>query len=356
MIQAKLAQTILENLTIAVLWFNQQLRLQAMNPAAETLLEISAKQAKGQSVNELFPDMTLSGKPLVELMQHHRAVIEHGIRLRLPLARMITVDCSITPILDEHAQTHFLVEFTAIDQHLRIAREENLLLQQQAARNIVRGLAHEIKNPLGGLRGAAQLLERELPDPRLKEYTTIIIGEADRLQNLVNRMLVPNTATHKKWANIHQILIRVSQLIASETRECITIEHDFDPSIPEIWADADQLIQAVLNIMRNAVQAMNGIGDIILRTRITRQMSIGNKRHRLVIRLEIIDNGPGVPADMIDHIFYPLVTGHAQGTGLGLSIAQSLVNQHGGLIECTSKPGETVFTLWLPMEYGENGV
>ncbi|EIJ41174.1 signal transduction histidine kinase, nitrogen specific [Beggiatoa alba B18LD] len=356
MIQAKLAQTIFENLTIAVLWFDQQFRLQAINPAAETLLEISAKQAKGQLISELFPDMSLSGRSLLEVLQNHHTVIEHGIRLHLPLARLITVDCSITPLQDEHAKTYFLMELTAIDQHLRIAREENLLLQQQAARNIVRGLAHEIKNPLGGLRGAAQLLERELPDPRLKEYTTIIIGEADRLQNLVNRMLVPNTVTHKKWANIHQILLRVSQLIASEAGEGIIIEHDFDPSIPEIWADSDQLIQAVLNIMRNAVQAMNGIGQITLRTRISRQMNIGNKRHKLVVRLEIIDNGPGVPEDMIDHIFYPLVTGHAQGTGLGLSIAQSLVNQHGGLIECTSKLGETVFTLWLPMEYGENGV
>jgi two-component system nitrogen regulation sensor histidine kinase GlnL len=259
------------------------------------------------------------------------------------------VDCSITPVHDAELAQGVLIELIQIDQHLRITREENLLLQQQTVRNIIRGLAHEIKNPLGGIRGAAQLLARELTSDQHREYTDIIISEADRLQSLLNRMLVPNSLPHKRWTNIHRVLMRVSQLITSEVGTELEMFCDFDPSIPELLADADQLLQAVLNVVRNAVQAIGGKGVIKMRTRVQRQITLGRKRHKLVIRIDIIDHGPGIPANIIDQVFYPLVTSRAEGSGLGLSIAQSLINQHQGLIECSSQPGETIFTLWLPV-------
>jgi two-component system nitrogen regulation sensor histidine kinase GlnL len=214
----------------------------------------------------------------------------------------------------------------------------------------VRGLAHEIKNPLGGLRGAAQLLERELSDPSLKEYTGIIIGEADRLQTLVNRMLGPNTRPQRRSINIHQVVERVRTLAVAEAPPGVTIVRDYDPSIPDFMAEPDQLIQALLNIVRNALQAIGEQGEIILRTRSIRQATIGHHRHKLAARLDIIDNGPGIPPDMMESIFFPMVTGRPDGTGLGLPIAQDLVNQHHGLIECHSEPGKTVFTLLLPIE------
>ena len=230
------------------------------------------------------------------------------------------------------------------------------MAQHQAARAVVRGLAHEIKNPLGGLRGAAQLLERELSDESLKEYTRVIIGEADRLRNLVNRMLGPNTLPQKALINIHHVLERVRSVVLADTpvgalnaAPGVRIIRDYDPSIPDFQADRDQLIQAVLNIVRNAVQAVGDTGDITLRTRIQRQATISQQRYKLAVRIDIVDNGPGIPTDMLENIFYPLVTGRPEGTGLGLSIAQSLINQHQGLIECTSRSGQTIFTLLLPL-------
>lgn len=350
MIDATQAAYILDNLTTAVLWFDSALVLQTLNPAAEALLEMSAKQACGMPSKTLFPRTNSCHEALKRALKNRYCVTERGLRLRLFGARPITVDCTITPLVQEQQLRGLLVELSQIDQHLRMTREENLLLQQQAARSVVRGLAHEIKNPLGGLRGAAQLLERELPNANLREYTDIIIGEADRLQNLLNRMLLPNGASHKKPTNIHQIIIRVSQLINSEPEFRVKIEYDFDPSIPELHLDADHIIQALLNIMRNAAQALDGLGKIQVCSRIQRHMTLGGRYHKLLTRIDIRDNGPGIPAHLIDQIFYPLVTSRAEGTGLGLSIAQSLVNQHGGLIECSSQPGETVFTIWLPME------
>jgi two-component system nitrogen regulation sensor histidine kinase GlnL len=344
----QVAQQILDNMTTAVLWFDDQFKLFALNSSAETLLEISVKQAQGLPIQQILAHEKLTPDTLSQVVSKHYSLVERGLRLHFLGARTIAVDCIVTPVFEANQQ-HLLVELIQVDQHLRITREENLLLQQQAARNVIRGLAHEIKNPLGGLRGAAQLLERELPNAQLREYTDIIIEEADRLQSLLNCMLQPRAASHKRTTNIHQILIRVRQLLLSEIGDSLSINSDFDPSIPEFNADSDQLIQAILNIMRNAAQAMNGKGEINIRTRIHRQMTLGNKRHKLVLRIDIKDNGPGVPDDILDQIFYPLVTGRAEGTGLGLSIAQTLVNQHDGLIECDSIPGQTTFTLWLPV-------
>jgi two-component system nitrogen regulation sensor histidine kinase GlnL len=237
-----------------------------------------------------------------------------------------------------------------VDRQLRISREEQLIQQHQVSRDVVRRLAHEIKNPLGGLRGAAQLLEAELPDTALREYTQIIIEEADRLQGLVNRMLGPNKLPAYRSVNIHQALERVRHLVSAESGAQVDIRRDYDPSIPDITADADQLIQALLNIARNAARAVAGGGTITLRTRVQRQFTIGSHRHRLVAVVQIIDDGPGIPPELLERVFYPMVSGTDGGMGLGLSIAQSVINQHGGLVECRSRPGETVFTVLLPVE------
>jgi two-component system nitrogen regulation sensor histidine kinase GlnL len=264
----------------------------------------------------------------------------------------VTTSFSATPLLVNEAVSEILVELQQVDNHLRISKEEQLLTQQNTARLLIRGLAHEIKNPLGGLRGAAQLLDLELHDPELKEYTQIIIDESDRLQGLMDKMLGPNKLPNKKALNIHEVLERVRQLIQAESSGSLTIKNDYDPSIPDIFADKDQLIQAILNIARNAMQAMEGKGNIIFKTRIHRQINIGRKRYRLAVKCDIIDNGPGVDINMMSQIFYPMITGRAEGTGLGLSIAQSLINQHNGLVECNSEPGNTVFSIFLPMETG----
>ncbi len=221
---------------------------------------------------------------------------------------------------------------------------------------MIRGLAHEIKNPLGGLRGAAQLLARELPSEDLADYTNIIIEEADRLRNLVDNMLGPNTNPRMEPTNIHEVLERVRHLVEAEGLGNIRVLRDYDPSIPELIGDREQLIQATLNIVRNAMQALQQHGysvenpQITLRTRALRQFTIGSHRYRLVCRVDVIDNGPGIPESVREAIFLPMVSGRPEGTGLGLSISQSIINRHRGLIECVSEPGSTVFTLNIPLE------
>ncbi|MDX1607410.1 MAG: nitrogen regulation protein NR(II), partial [Candidatus Competibacterales bacterium] len=277
---------------------------------------------------------------------------EREVTLLLAGETAITVDFTVQSLggATGRQAPELLVELRQLDRQLRINREENLLAQHHTTRQLIRNLAHEIKNPLGGLRGAAQLLERELREPGLKEYTGIIIGEADRLRNLVDRMLGPSRPPVYGEINIHELLERVRSLVTAESGPELRIVQDYDPSIPPLTGDADRLIQAVLNIVRNAVQAIESRGSILLRTRVQRQCTIGPKRHKLAARIDVVDDGPGIPAELREHIFYPMISGHAFGTGLGLSIAQILVNQHGGLIEFTSRPGETVFTLLLPLE------
>jgi len=340
---------ILESLSTAVLVFNRALQVSFLNPAGEALLAVSLRQASGHDVLDLLPGATELAERLRYAVESNQPYTEHELHLHLASGRDITVDCVVT-LIEQAGDTEILVELTQLDRHLRIAREENLLEQHQVARQLVRGMAHEIKNPLGGLRGAAQLLERELDNEELKEYTRIIIGEADRLRGLVNRMLGPNQLPQMRTCNIHHVVEHVRNLVAAEEHAGLTLIRDYDPSIPDFRADPEQLIQALLNIVRNAAQALQGKGQIILRTRAQRQFTIGQKRHKLVVRVDVIDNGPGIPPEMLETIFYPMVTGRAEGTGLGLSIAQSLVNVHGGIIECSSRPGHTEFTILLPLE------
>lgn len=337
------------NLNTAVLLFDANLKLRYLNTAAEILLADSARHLVGVSAKELFKS---SDPAFLKNLKHCVASVEPLIDYALKLHRVghgIFVNFSITPLESENNSLEILVELLPIDNRLRISQEEQLHAQQNTARLMVRGLAHEIKNPLGGLRGAAQLLDLELPNNELREYTQVIIDEADRLQSLVNRMLGSNELPNKQLLNIHEVLERVRWLVQSECGENIKIRSDYDPSIPELLGDKNQLIQAVLNIVRNAVQAISTHGNVTLKTRICRRVTIERQKYKLALRCEIIDDGEGISPEMLNKIFYPMVTGRAEGTGLGLSISQSLISQHQGVIECSSEKGRTVFALILPL-------
>ncbi|TNF35070.1 MAG: nitrogen regulation protein NR(II) [Gammaproteobacteria bacterium] len=347
---AGIQRTILDNLNTAVLLLDQKLCIQYLNPSAESLLHISNKRATDLPLDKLIFVSESFMARLQDCLNNHHPFAEHEVMIDVYPGRKITIDYMVNPLKLSEDFPVLLIEISHMDRHLRIAREEKLLNEQIATRNLVRGMAHEIKNPLGGLRGAAQLLERELPNEELREYTGIIIGEADRLQKLVDRMLGPNNVPKRRNINIHQVLEHVRQLVQAEGHEGVYFKLDYDPSLPDLMADPDMLIQAVLNITRNALNALGNNGEITFRTRPQRHFTIGHKYHRLVLETDIIDNGPGIPEELQEQIFYPMVTGRADGTGLGLSIAQSLINQHGGLIEFTSRPGKTVFTIYLPLE------
>ena len=347
--QVDLQQRILESLNSAVLLFDESMRLKYVNPAAETLFSVSARHLLNQPYQALIQESADLEFQLEEAFQSGRPFTRHEVSLDLGNDNHVMVDFTAVPLIEPGCATEILVELHSVDRLLRISREENQLAQQEATQKILRGLAHEIKNPLGGLRGAAQLLERQLDSEDLKEYTQVIIDEADRLQKLVNRILGPNNLPNKRSINIHHVLEHIRSLLLAEGKSNVSIVRDYDPSIPEFQADPDQLIQAFLNITRNAYQALDEEGTITLRTRIERKYTLGKQRYDLVARIEIIDNGPGIPEDILDKIFFPMVTGRAEGTGLGLSIAQSLIQQHDGLIEVISVPGGTVFTVLLPI-------
>ena len=342
---------ILDHLNEAILLFNQDLVLTYINTAGEILLADSAKHLVGSNAKTIFNASTALLNHLQQSLNSQEALAGRELTLER-LNQSITVNCSVTPLLENNKFSELLMELQQVDRHLWITKEEQLSAQHQISRMLVRGLAHEIKNPLGGLRGAAQLLDLELTDPELKEYTQIIIAEADRLKDLMDKMLGPNKLPQKSEINIHQILERVRQLVIAEASGTAQIICDYDPSIPDSLADKNQLIQALLNIVRNAIQALEqrNDGEITIRTRIHRQMTIGRKRYKLLIKIDIIDNGCGIKADMIGQVFSPMITGRAEGTGLGLSIAQALINQHNGIIECSSEPGNTVFSVYLPLE------
>lgn len=340
---------IVESMNTAVIILDRDIQLYSINPAGEMLLATSARLTLGQSFERLLVNSTDFINSLRHAILENHAFTEREIQLTLQNGNSITIDCTVTPYNGPQI-SGLLLEMIQVDRHLRIAREESLLIQNHTTRALLRGMAHEIKNPLGGLRGAAQLLERELHDASLKEYTQIIIAEADRLQNLLDRMLGPKTPPRKHMINIHTVLERVYTLVQADAPPGIELIRDYDPSIPEICADPEQMIQAILNLVRNAVQAVGDNGHITIRSRAQRQVTLGQKRHRLAIRIDIIDDGPGVPDTLVETLFYPMVTGRADGTGLGLPIAQSLINLHGGLIECNSKPHKTVFTIFLPLE------
>jgi two-component system nitrogen regulation sensor histidine kinase GlnL len=337
----------LDLLSSAVVLVDAELSIRHANPAAENLFAISLRQLQGQPLHRLVGEPPGLAPALENALKNNWSYTGHNLNVAKPDAEPLHVDCTVTPIAAGGAQ--LLLEFRPIDQQLKAAREEQLAQQQQVSRELVRNLAHEIKNPLGGIRGSAQLLERELLSPHLREYTQVIIKEADRLQDLMQRLLSSHRVMQPALVSIHEILERVRRLIHAEFSG-VRVRRDYDTSLPDITGDREQLIQAILNIARNAAQAMKGHGEITFRTRAARQVTLAKKHYRLALELQVIDNGPGIPEEISDKIFYPLVSGRENGSGLGLTLAQSFVQQHGGTIEVRSRPGQTCFTLILPLK------
>lgn len=346
------SRDILENISTAVIVLNKDLNVTRINSAGQAMLEISLARSAGTHVGQLVLSPSQWLQSLEQARQSNAPLTLRGLRLTLLGGHEIHVDLTVNPVLDKNGEMNLLVELQAIDRLLKISREEGMAHAQETTKAVIRSLAHEIKNPLAGVRGAAQLLARELPDEGLTEYTEVIIREADRLRDLVDRLLGSQQQLSPHDLNIHEVLEHLRMLLQAETENRITIIRDYDPSLPSFPIDRAQLIQAVLNIMRNALQASAQIEDCVLtlRTRSQRQFTIGTKRHRLVCRIDISDNGPGVPEELKHAIFVPMVTGRAEGTGLGLAISQSIINRHGGLLECDSSPDNTTFTIYLPME------
>ena len=322
-------------------------RVAYLNPAAETLFDISGKNLLGHPVQQVFTYTEQLSSAIQQAVHNNASYIKHDLTLGTHTHGKLHLRCAATPL--QSPQHHLLLEFHPIDRPLKLAREEQMLDQTQANRLLLRNLAHEIKNPLGGIRGAAQLLEQELEKPFLREYTQVIVQEADRLRSLMEKLLSPQNASHYSALNIHEVLERVRSIVLAEMPDGLKIRRDYDISLPALVGDKEQLIQVMLNIVRNAAQAMHGNGNIILRTRIARQVTLIKRRHRLAVMVQIIDNGPGIPPELQDKVFYPLVSGQADGHGLGLTLAQDFVSQHNGTIEFDSEPGRTCFTVTLPL-------
>jgi two-component system nitrogen regulation sensor histidine kinase GlnL len=346
------ARRIIDNLSTGVVLVNHNLLIVAMNPAAENILGISEQRARNRSLLQLVDDEP----ELQDILTRVLAMGDHyANEMRLAPneanAEERIVDCRVSPIDVEDAA--LLVEITDVTRRSKISRENALLIQHGAGRQMVRQLAHEIKNPLGGIRGAAQLLERQLLDDELREYTDVIISETDRLAGLVDTLLGPGGPPEKQPLNVHELLEYVVRIVEAEDRKKLTFRRDYDPGLPLINLDRDQMVQAILNLVRNAAAALDGQGTITLRSRAVTNFTIGNVRHRVIARIEIEDDGPGIPFDMQDSVFYPLVTTRQDGTGLGLPAAQELLSRHGGMIEFESRPGRTVFFVNIPLELTE---
>jgi two-component system, NtrC family, nitrogen regulation sensor histidine kinase GlnL len=351
----KLCRRLLDSMSTAVLLLDTELRLQYINLAAESLLAVSGRQLQNIFIGDIFVNAEQDVQDIRQALALQHSFTKRKAQLQLSSGRMLQGDYTVTPLLD-FVDVSILIEVQGTNYAERISRDENMISTHETTRELVRGLAHEIKNPLGGIRGAAQLLAAELPNSELTDYTNVIIEEADRLHKLVDRLVGSRKPMEFRKLNIHEVLERVRNLIEAEVRDRdISVERDYDPSIPELLGDSEQLIQAVLNIVRNAVQALESphvkhrSGLIELKTRIMRNITIGTVFHKLVTRIEVVDNGPGVPPELIDSIFFPMISGRAEGTGLGLSIAHSIINQHKGIIECKSQPGCTRFTIYLPV-------
>ncbi len=339
---------LLQSLTTAVLLLDDKLRVLGANAAAEALMRVSEQRMLQQRLPDLLLYSSLSVARLYRAARQTGSFTDSEVQLHFIDGRHSLIDLTVSTI-EYQQQKALLLEVKIIDQQRRISQENIQWAQQQAAKEMIRGLAHEIKNPLGGLRGAAQLLQRQLDGPELREFTQIIIEQADRLRNLVDRLLGPNTPGQFTWHNIHAVIEKIRTLVQLDDIGNITLTRDYDPSIPDVWIDADKIQQALLNIVRNSVQALQGKGEIIIVTRVQRQQMIHGKRHPLCAEIKVIDNGPGIPPNLRDTLFYPMVTGKQDGTGLGLSIAQNVIDHHQGKVECHSWPGHTEFVIYLPI-------
>jgi two-component system nitrogen regulation sensor histidine kinase GlnL len=349
---------LLDVLSTGVVVLDAHLCVVYANVGAQDLLAVGLNKARGRPITELFADPLALDGILRRSLARNETCAGHEILL-IPTGLAgkrdpVVVDVTATPLEGQVTGTHLLLELADARTRQRITRESEMLARLDGSRLMIRQLAHEIKNPLGGLRGAAQLLDRELHDGSLKEYTTVIISEADRLRSLVDSMLGPSRPPQKSLVNIHELCEHVFHLLRSEAPEQLIIERDYDPSLPNAQFDRNEIVQALLNVARNAMQAVDPTtGRVTLRTRVLTNINISTVRHRLVANIQVEDNGHGVPAELQRSVFYPLVTTRPTGSGLGLAVAQDLVSRHHGIVEFESQPGHTIFSLLLPLEGAE---
>jgi two-component system nitrogen regulation sensor histidine kinase GlnL len=349
------ALTGLDLLATAVVMVDDNQAVIHMNPAAENLFEASHTSAAGLTLERLLGENAVLEAAISYSRANNCSYTEHEIEIAANGRQRLNLTCTVSPADLGEGIAGMLLEFRQIDQQLRVEREARLLEQSQAHRELIRNLAHEIKNPLGGIRGAAQLLDRELERPALHEYTQVIIKESDRLQALMDRLLTPHRLPLPGPVNIHEVLERVRSVMLAEFPE-IVVRRDYDTSLPLLTGDREQLIQVVLNIVRNAAQAIKSsgmdlaCGEIRLKTRIARQATLARRRFRHAVQIDISDNGPGIPENMRERVFQPLISGREGGSGLGLTIAHNFITQHRGAVTFDSRPGHTCFTLLLPVQ------
>ncbi len=344
-----LSYRILDALKTSLLYLDHERRIIYVNATAEALFENSAGSLVGRPFVSLLSQVepsTITEKLAADSI----ALTEHEAVITLANGKSFVADYSIFPCAEPADAGEVLLEIRPSEHQAQFAREEFNQLQQHATQQLARGLAHEINNPLGGIRGAAQLLQRELDRPDWIEYTEVIISEVDRLQTLVNNMLGPNNRVQHQLINIYEVLEHIHKIIHAAEPERIEILRDYDPSIPSLMADRDLLIQAFLNIVRNAVQAIDDRGKITFKTRIGRNFSIGQITHPLVVQIDVTDNGRGVAPALSETIFLPMITDKAEGSGLGLPIAQEIISRHGGTINLQSSTAGTTFSIILPLE------
>lgn len=342
---------LLDALTTGVVLLDGALAVTHANVAAQDLLAMSLTKAHGKPFVEFFADANGLPAMLHRARERGESIAEREVSLRtVDAPREARVfDVTVTPLDTRDTESGLLLELTDATQRTRLSRDSELRARLDGTRLMTRQLAHEIKNPIGGLRGAAQLLERMLPDAAQREYTKIIIAEADRLTALVDHMTGPVHASQKRLLNVHEVCEHVHRLLSAEAPRGVVIERDYDPSVPEGFFDRNQLVQALLNLTRNALQAVGDKGRITLRTRAVTNVHIGTRRERLAVRIDVVDDGPGVPEEIRRSLFLPLVTGRPNGTGLGLAVSQEMAHRNGGAIEYQSEPGHTVFSLTLPL-------
>lgn len=354
LLNAGFEKNLLDNLSTAIIVLDGDLKISFVNHASQAMLEQSHNQLLAFPIKQFLAHASIDLKRFEETLLNGDGFSDSEVQLAFVDGRYLLADLTVTCVEMSDSRM-LLVEIKKIDHQKRISQESQQWAQQQAARELIRGLAHEIKNPLGGIRGAAQLLEKELDNPEKEEFTQMIIEQSDRLRKLVDRLLGPNSVPSFEWQNVHRVLEKIRALVAVDSSHALSIVRDYDPSIPDLHIDADMIQQAVLNIVRNSVQALTDseLGEIQIITRIERQMTIHGNRFPLVAQIKIIDNGPGIPKSLKDTLFYPMVTGKKEGTGLGLSIAQTIIDHHRGKIEVESWPGNTEFTIYLPIDKKE---
>lgn len=349
-------QNILDNMSTAIVLLDDELVIQYANHAAQTVFERSLALLIGFPLFQFVQSSSLDFHRFRGVMQYSGVYSDSEVSFKFVDGRHTRADVSVTSMAQNNDK-RLLVEIRLVEQQQKISQENHQWAQQQAASELVRGLAHEIKNPLGGIRGAAQLLAKQLANGELHEFTDMIIEQSDRLTNLVDRLLGPNLRPNFKWYNVHQVVEKVCTLVGLDPSHNIVISRDYDPSIPDVYLDQDMMQQATLNIVRNSVQVLTEhpeiAGEINIVTRIERQVIIHGECFPLCVKIQIIDNGPGIPADLKNTLFYPMVTSKQNGSGLGLSISQTLISHHRGKIEADSWPGKTTFTLYIPIDKEE---